>query len=284
MDGTIRSLFDKKRPVRSPNNRAFRILALLYAWRHLSVENGSKPFFPEEDDLQPPDQTVGEQNQDYIAQLLQCCHRMLLTDEWIPLKPYPIRNVPKKSEIKIYKDSVLQKSSPSALNDLDRLNETFDTEDLSDIITREEKWNQLALIQLELFNGSEHDDFLNALVSNVSEGMRRRKMRRLGSLPPWGYRCLDHSLQIELAIANITLRKPYQDFSGSLIYDDCSKFMRSDRSFLKSWDSTEPDWASNQWNLDCSSHFSSSLLSIATKKPISTPSIHFTPSYRSPCQ
>jgi hypothetical protein len=145
-------------------------------------------------------------------------------------------------------------------------------------IIREEKWNQLALLSAELFgNVEETKPFVSKLIDEVEKRLEERETEKLGDLPPWGYRCLDHSLLIDLAFAKFKLGNHSKDLHKTIhdAYTECLYFLRSDHSFLKSWDSTEPTWTSDHWNLDCSSLVSSSFLSIATMElaPSTTPSM-----------
>ena len=134
-------------------------------------------------------------------------------------------------------------------------------------VRREQQWNQLALLQVELIEiNKETKPFLTNLVDEVAVRLRSRETRTLGNLPPWGYRCLGHSLRIELAIAQMKLGKPWEEFNEIVqnAYDDCLYFLRSDLLFLKSWDSTDPAWISEHWDINFSSIVNASFLSVAT--------------------
>jgi hypothetical protein len=291
ISGTIRTLFDKNRPCKDPVDRAFRILTLFYASRYVDAPQ-IKGLLQDKMDL-VPESDATEIPQYRVSYLLQYCHRMVLKDEDFQ-KKFAIPYEQDDEEIQRQKDGALGKNNPSTISsELDTLNESA-LEDLSEIITHEEKLNQvallqvelitheeklnqLALLQLELFNNTKDPIFFSNLVDDVAERIKRRETITPRSLPPWGYRCFDHSLQIELAIAKTKLTtKPWEDLRETVqnAYDDCLQFMRPDGSFLMSWDSTEPTWTSDHWNLDCSSVVSSSFLSIATMKSATTPSRH----------
>jgi hypothetical protein len=303
--GTIRTLFDKSQPCNDPDNRAFRILTLFCASRYVDAPQ-IKGLLQDRTDL-APESDITKIHEYPVAHLLQYCHRMVLKDEEFQEK-FTIPYEHDDEEIQRCKAGALRKNYSSIISsELDTLNESV-FEDFNEIIareqklnqvallqveliTQEEKLNQVALLQVELFDNTKDHAFFSNLVDDVAERLKRRETMTPRSLPAWGYRCLDHSLQIELAIAKIGLEsakirleisktgptnKPWEDFRETVpnAYDDCLQFMRSDGSFLRSWDSTELTWTSNHWNLDCSSVVSSSFLSILTMEPITIQSMH----------
>jgi hypothetical protein len=146
-------------------------------------------------------------------------------------------------------------------------------------IFREEQWNQLALLAVELLRVRKENELDNLpvakkpinqdvakkLIDQVAARLKKQEYRTVEGSPPWGYRCLDHSQRIDLAIAQSSLG----EFDGRILetlqdaYFDCLYFLRSDHSFLRTWDANDSEWLPDQWNLECSSIVCSSLLSIA---------------------
>jgi hypothetical protein len=130
-------------------------------------------------------------------------------------------------------------------------------------LAREEKWMQLALLQVELFSDDESlRPFLSKLVDQVSKRLKRRATTPVGYLPAWGYRCLDHLLEMDWAVAKRKLGYHWEDLQNKIqsSYENCCYFLKSDLSFFGSRDTADPSWLYGHWNMDLSSSICSSFL------------------------
>jgi hypothetical protein len=145
---------------------------------------------------------------------------------------------------------------------------------------REEKWNQLAFLAVEILGGrgekssaSDNIPVAEKLINQVNARLRKQEHRMVEDLPSWGYRCLDHSQRINLIIAEYKLGDRNSRILEILrdAYFDCLYFLRSDHSFLRAWDANDPDWLMDQWSLECSSIVCSSFLSIPNLEWSTTP-------------
>jgi hypothetical protein len=252
--GTIRNLFNKSQPCLGLENQAFRALTLFYALRHrdgsLSPQVLSEKFDGEDleqvlSELHPQESGVTQRDASVVS-LLQLFHRRVF-------KKFK-GHQPRSEELKRY----LKEAHHTG-----RINEGSSYER----IIREEQWNQLALLAVELLGDVEEDkSLMSKLIDEVATRLKRKESRKADKSPAWGYRCMDHCLRIDLAIAQSKFGKASEHLPETLqdAYCDCLYFLRSDHSFLKSWDASEPVWTSDLWNLECSSIVSSSFLSIVT--------------------
>lgn len=130
-------------------------------------------------------------------------------------------------------------------------------EDFGVAIIREELWNKIALLAIDLFGRS-------SLADQVSQRMAAREADKLGKIPPWGIRCLDHAIHVELAAMRAKLGSPMSNTREIIqeAYENISYFRRSDFSLLRCSSGTgSPSWASDLLGLD-SIIICSSLLSI----------------------
>jgi len=130
-------------------------------------------------------------------------------------------------------------------------------EDFGVAIIREELWNKIALLAIDLFGRS-------SLADQVSQRMAAREADKLGKIPPWGIRCLDHAIHVELAAMRAKLGSPMSNTREIIqeAYENISYFRRSDFSLLRcSSGIGSPSWASDLLGLD-SIIICSSLLSI----------------------
>jgi hypothetical protein len=252
--GTIRNLFNRKHPCRTPEDRAFRALTVCYALRDEDGSWGSEDqlrIFATEDleyvisELQPEAFDATQPGASTTC-LLQLCHRRVLRDFRGKQLTYDLEECLKGA------------LKPSRIN----VGSSYER------IDREEQWNQLALLAVELLGTTgkpKEKGFASKLIDEVANRLKKNENRKTDGSPPWGYRCMDHCLRIELELAKLELKKANEHLRETLeaVYCDCLYFLRSDYSFLKSWDASEPTWTSDLWSLECSSIVSSSLLSIA---------------------
>jgi hypothetical protein len=237
-------------------------LALFYALRHLGnqqIDKLQSEILDNKEILrQLNDVDLGE-DKDSVASLLRWCHGRAVMNEVLRGKfPDLAEYQPKAEELRMWEDDALAKIGAIEGTPYQR-------------IICEERWNQLALLSVELFwKDKDATPFLHKLINEVEKRVKERQTEKLGDLPPWGYRSLDHSLLIDLAIAKSKFENWSKDLHEMIhdAYTNCLYFLRSDHSFLKSWDSTEPTWIPDHWNLDCSSLVSSSFLSIVTMEPV----------------
>jgi hypothetical protein len=259
MIGTIRTLFSEdffQVPNPTSEDQLFRSLTLAYA-----LSGGNGPLIAERlSDMvslcRAPTELRHTEREDPVACLLQLCYGTLALDNHLPtfLSPFIVTHQPERVEVQRWKDIALARTR---IKDMD----------LYRSMIRDEKWISLALLQVELYGTDEDNrEFIEQLLHQVDKRLKERKSKKLGELPAWGYRCLDHSLRIDLAIAQFKLRITYNDLAATIqnAFADCEYFLRSDYSFLKSWDTTDPYWTTEFWDLDCSSRVSSTLLSIST--------------------
>jgi hypothetical protein len=266
--GTIRCLFAEKKTSLNFKDRAYRALTLFYAQRHTDkpfssdapAELFGREIFERDayeelmSELQP-DVLESVEHQDPVECLLLWYH------QWVTL-PYE-QTMPEEL------DRVLDGALDTA---------KFTVDDAYERILREEQWNQLALLAVELLGGQNRRQW-NAranipvamipvamkLINQVATRLKKQEYRIVEGLPPWGYRCLNHSQRIDLAIAQSKLGELERSILETLqdAYFDCLHFLRSDHSFLRTWDASDPAWLLDQWNLECSSIVSSSFVSIA---------------------
>jgi len=130
-------------------------------------------------------------------------------------------------------------------------------EDFGSAIIREELWNKIALLAIDLFGRG-------SLADQVSQRMAAREADKLGKIPPWGIRCLDHAIHVELAAMRAKLGSPMSNTREIIqeAYENISYFRRSDFSLLRCSSGTgSPSWASDLLGLD-SIIICSSLLSV----------------------
>ena len=123
-------------------------------------------------------------------------------------------------------------------------------QDLGEAVIREEKWNKIALLVIDLFHD---DDDSGSLADEVSNRVAARETDLLGKVPPWGLRCLDHAIHIELTAMRARQTPLTGDIHDILreAYGKLSHFRRSDFSILCSTsDIAGPAWASDLWGLD----------------------------------
>jgi hypothetical protein len=265
ISGVIRKLFDER--TCTPEDQTFRALALFYALPHVPEIQVAK-LQSVKKDISPYPVALGRRSgYDYVTCLLQWCHRMILTRTDF-LEKLNISIQIDSRDIQRSAARALEKPSPRTIpTEIESLSGENIPQGMAEQEVREEQWNLLALLQVELFaHDPEAKPFLSNLVDEVAKRLKTRETRSLGNSPPWGYRCLDHSLQIELAIANYNLKKVQQSVLDTVqnAYAECSYFLQSNLSFLTSWDSTDPSWLSKHWDFDCSSLVNSSFLAVAT--------------------
>jgi hypothetical protein len=276
--GTIRKLFTVKSDI-DPTlaDRAFRMLTLFYTLRHRGGPQVAKLLLDisDHDDIQDGLEELKDTESGYSNScLLMWCYGRVILDKGFgtSFSSFVSRYKPETDELQMYEVGALVRPNAAGETPYERIN-------------REEKWTQLALLQAELFASVEDTKpFVSKLVSEASKRLKERQSSQLGDSQPWGYRCLDHSLRIDLAIAKFNVLNQSKNLQETIqdAYNDCESFLRSDHSFLRSWDTTDPSWISEHWDLDCSSIVSSSLLSIVTLDwsrvlPSST-GMHMTPS------
>src|SRR5271163_2946451 len=169
--------------------------------------------------------------------------------------------------------SLSKTNAQTIVTEMGRLGDSH-IQDLGLQIVRQEQWNQVALVQAEIFGDNPRTrPFIHKLIDEVSNRLSKAQTRTLGNQPPWGYRCLDHSLRIELTISKANLEGPKDEIRESIqsAYTDCSYFLQSNFSFVKSWNTTDPTWTREFWDLDCTSYVCSSFLGVATLKWSNTP-------------
>ncbi|KAF4627020.1 hypothetical protein G7Y89_g11137 [Cudoniella acicularis] len=215
----------------------------------------------------------GEESFDAVFRLLQWCHRKILMDErfkelfsekpW--LQNYLDANRDRLSlELERYRDGALRPlPMPS---EIDILSGSGDAADVFPQLAREEQWMRLALLQVEIFaEDTLLRPFLSKLVDQVSKRLKRRATSSVGYLPPWGYRCLDHLLEMDWAVAKKTLGYSWEDLQNKIqsSYENCRYFLKSDLSFFKSRDTADPSWIQGHWDMDLSSSVCSSFLQAA---------------------
>jgi len=230
----------------SSEEQLFKLMTLAYAQKHNLLRDagkwGTDRPIPDKS-YQWPDELRGAEREDPVVCLLQWCYGQYA--------------VTSQSEVEY------QRCQTFALRRAHNLDE-----DPYLTKIREEKWISLALLQVELFgNLKKTQSFIAQLLQEVEKRLGERESKKLGKSPTWGYRCLDHSLSIDLAIAKYKSRMMKSEKLRKIVQDayfDCECFQRSDYSFLKSWDTSEPNWTTEYWDLDCSSRVSSTLLSICT--------------------
>jgi hypothetical protein len=61
-------------------------------------------------------------------------------------------------------------------------------------IDREEQWNQIALLAVELLGtlgNPKEKGFASKLIDEVANRPKRNENRKTDGSPPWGYRCMD---------------------------------------------------------------------------------------------
>jgi hypothetical protein len=272
--GVIKTMFVNSSNDITPDQQAFRVLALRYALPYLEdfqVKEVSKGI-----DLSPsyPNNSTEEMRDDPVTHLLQWYQRVVLAEEetWtrfcIDPEVFDLRKTQTHAEYAVSKNS-----SRTAIADAVALSgeDVNQRNSMRTQVKREQRWNQIALLHHELINSEKEETkaFLSGLVDEVAKRLKIRETRTVGNLPPWGYRCLGHSLKIELAIAETKLgRKAMEDLVEVVqsVYEDCVYFLRSDLLFLKSWDSTDPSWIPDHWDINFSSIVNTSFLSVATLK------------------
>jgi hypothetical protein len=265
--GTIRALFHTDKNCYDTKDRAYRILTLIYGLRHLDTEQTEELKKPLRGTtyLFPFAEGTGEALPDSVTCLLHWCHLTLLKDRDVRKKlEIPDSYTPDPEYIHTFELGALLKSNQrTILREL----ESIAPENLRKGVLLEETWQQLALLQGELFisDTKTAPSFVSNLVEEVAKRLYARQIKKLGTYPPWGYRCLDHTLLIDLYNTNRRLGKPSEDLHEIIqsVYADCSLFLRSDHSFLKSWDSTETTWSSELWDFECTSLVSSAFLTCA---------------------
>jgi hypothetical protein len=215
----------------------------------------------------------GDESFDAVLRLLQWCHRKILMDkkfqtlfsgrDWLQnyLEDEDDRL---KLELERYRDGALRPLPMSS--EIDILSGSGDAVDVFSQLDREEQWMRLALLQVEIFD----DDvslrpFLSKLVDQVSKRLKRRATASVGYLPPWGYRCLDHLLEMDWAVAKKKLGYSWEDLQNKVqsSYENCLYFLKSDLSFFKSRDTADPSWIRGHWDMDFSSTICSSFLEAA---------------------
>jgi hypothetical protein len=216
----------------------------------------------------------GNESFDAVLRLLQWCHRKILMDkkfqtlfsgkDWLQ-KYLDTESDSLNLELGRYLDGALRPLSMSS--EIDILSSGSDSADVFSQLDREEQWMRLALLQVEIFD----DDvslrpFLSKLVDQVGKRLKRRATASVGYLPPWGYRCLDHLLEMEWAVAKKKLGYSWEDLQSKVqnSYENCLYFLKSDLSFFKSRNTADPSWIWGHWDTSLSSAICSSFLE-ATK-------------------
>jgi hypothetical protein len=215
----------------------------------------------------------GEESFDAVFRLLQWCHRKILRDKrftnLFSKKPWLQKYLDTKKdrldlELERYRDGALRPlPMPS---EIDILSGSGDAADVFSQLAREEQWLRLALLQVELFADDDRvRPFLSKLVDQVSKRLKRRATAPIGYLPPWGYRCLDHLLEMDWAVAKKKLGYSWEDLQDKIqsSYENCRYFLKSDLSFFASRDSADPSWIQGHWDMDLSSSVCSSFLQAA---------------------
>jgi hypothetical protein len=218
----------------------------------------------------------GEESFDAVLRLLQWCHRKILRDErftnlfsknsWLQ-KYLDDKKDRLDLELERYRDGALR---PLLMpSEIDILSGSGDAADVFSQLAREEQWLRSALLQVELFADVPDEDsvrpFLSKLVDQVSKRLKRRATAPIGYLPPWGYRCLDHLLEMDWAVAKKKLGYSREDLQNKIqsSYENCRYFLKSDLSFFASRDSADPSWIQGHWDMDLSSSVCSSFLHAA---------------------
>lgn len=215
----------------------------------------------------------GEESFDAVFRLLQWCHRKILRDKrftnLFSKKPWLQKYLDTKKdrldlELERYRDGALRPlPMPS---EIDILSGSGDAADVFSQLAREEQWLRLALLQVELFADDDRvRPFLSKLVDQVGKRLKRRATAPIGYLPPWGYRCLDHLLEMDYAVAKKKLGYSWEDLQNKIqsSYENCRYFLKSDLSFFASRDSADPSWIQGHWDMDLSSSVCSSFLQAA---------------------
>jgi len=247
----MRSFFQGNHLCRTPEDRAFRALAVGYALgdgdRSWAFDKPLEIFSEEyieymRSELEPKEFDVTQPSASTIY-LLQLCN-------WLVLRHFEGKR--RTYDVREYLKGALKPSRTNIGDPHERIN-------------REEQWNQLALLAVELLADAGEESGARKLIEEVANRLKRNENRKTDDSPPWGYRCMDHCLRIELEIAETKLKKASEHRRETLedVYYDCLCFLRSDYSFLKSWNASEPTWTSDLWSFECSSVVSSALLSIA---------------------
>jgi hypothetical protein len=260
--GTIRNLFVKKTTSLDNREQAYRTLTLFYTLR-----DKDNPWTPEALSKIFGDGILGEPGEDAYAQIMS---------EFQPdvRNPVDLDDPVECLLVWYHRWVALPEKTLGTLMELEQIwNGALDTSKLVNTSYwgfSGELWNQLALLAVELLGSREENAFGNIpaaekLINHVATRVKKQKYRITEDLSSSGYRCLDHSQRIDLVIASSKLWKPDSRILETLqdAYFDCLYFLRSDHSFLRTWDSSDPDWLWDRWSLECSSIVCSSFLSIA---------------------
>jgi hypothetical protein len=250
--------------------QAFLVMSLLSArscidLKSLPKENMEKWILPIQIETVP-----GYESFDAVLRLLQWCHRKILMDVRFKMlfsaEPWLQNYLDTKSErlemeMERYRDGALMPLP--MLSEIGILSGSGGAADVFSQLAREEQWMRLALLQVEIF-GDDYSlsPFLSKLVDQVSKRLKKRATASVGYLPPWGYRCLDHLLEMDWLVAKKNLGYSWQDLQNKMqsSYENCLYFLKSDLSFFESRDTADPSWIQGHWDMDLSSSICSSFL------------------------
>ena len=173
--------------------------------------------------------------------------------QWAHLKAIEQIDIDFSAKADVHHQTLIQQKYNLALDRTD-LRTVFNEEasgaeeDLGSAIIREELWNKIALLAIDMF-----DLDWRSLADEVSQRMAARETDLLGKIPPWGLRCLDHAIHVELAAMRAKRHLPVGDIREIIqsAYKNISYFLRSDFSLLRCSSGTvDPSWASDLWGLD----------------------------------
>lgn len=253
--------------------QAYLVMSLLFARSSIDVgslqnSNMKEWILPIQTERIPGDDTF-----DAVVRLLQWCHRRILTDErfkdlfsehlWF--QNYLENEADDLNlELERYRDGAL--APLPIFSEIDILSGSGDAADVFSQLTREQEWMQLALLQVEIFADDERlRPFLLKLVDQVGKRLKKRATTAVGYLPPWGYRCLDHLLEMDLTTAKKKLGYSWEDLQDKIqsSYENCLYFLKSDLLFFNSRDATNPAWIQGHWDMKFSSSICSSFLEAA---------------------
>jgi hypothetical protein len=260
--------------------QAFLVLSLLSARSWVDSRSLPVPKANFEEWVMPLkiEAVPGDESFDAVFRLLQWCHRRILMDKrfdeflkkedkepWLTDYRSFLGTTDGKLEMERYCDGALRPWP--TWSEIDVRSGRVDVDAVYGRLAREEQWMRLALLQVEIF--AENKDlhpFLSKLVDQVGKRLKRRATAPVGYLPPWGFRCLDHLLEMDLAVAKKRLGYSRDDLQDKIqvTYENCLYFLKSDLSFIKSRDTADPTWMEDHWNMDFSNSVCSSFLE-ATK-------------------